>query len=136
MQMLQNFSLEERFDPIGHDEDLGSPVQRAAPSSLPLATTLRTVASALRDGLLAARQYEHLRSSGVAHDLALRMAIGGRHASSDVRPTARRHRSGPLARHPHSEEAAALRRQDVFPEQVAQSRSSARIANLAYAHGA
>jgi hypothetical protein len=121
--MLPNFSLEERFDPIGHDEDLVSPVQRVPPSLWPLATTLRTVASALRDGLLAVRQYEHLRSRGVAHDLALRMAIGVRHASSDVRPTARRHRSGPLACRPDSGE-------------VAQSRSSARIANLAYAHGA
>jgi hypothetical protein len=134
--MLRNFSLEERFDPIGQDEDSVSPVQRAAPSSWPLATTLRTVASALRDGLLAARQYEHLRSRGVAHDLALSMTIGARCASSDTRPAARRHLPDPLARRPHSGEAAALRRQDAFPEQVARSRSSARIANLAYAHGA
>ena len=134
--MLRNFSLEERFDPSGPDEDLVSPVQRVPPSFWPLATVLRTVASALRDGLLAARQYEHLRSRGLAHDLALRMAIGVRHARSDIRPTARRHRSGPLACRPHSGEAAALRRQDLFPEQVAPSRSSARIANLAYAHGA
>jgi hypothetical protein len=104
--MLRNFSLDE---PIRQDENLVIPVQRAAPSSRSLAAALRTVASALRDGLLAARQYEHLRSSGVAHDLALRMAIGVGHASSDIRPTARRPLAGPLARRPHSGEAAARR---------------------------
>ena len=97
--MLLTFSLEERLDPIGQDEDPVGPVPRAPPS-WPLATTLRTVASALRDGLLALRRYEHLRSRGVADDLALRMAIGVPHASSDIRPAARRHVSGSHARRP------------------------------------
>lgn len=133
--MLLTFSLEERLDPIGQDEDPVGPVPRAPPS-WPLATTLRTVASALRDGLLALRRYEHLRSRGVADDLALRMAIGVPHASSDIRPAARRHVSGSHARRPHGGDAAALHRQGAFTEQVVQSRSSARIAALAYAHGA
>src|SRR5262245_3626611 len=134
--MLRNFSLEERFDPIDQDEDLIGPVGPAAPSSWPLATTLRAVASALRDSLLAVRRYEHLRSRGVAHDPALRMAIGVRQASSGIRPTARCHLSGPLARRARRGKAAALHRQEVFPEQVARSRGSVGIANLAYAHGA
>ena len=124
--MLRNFSLEERFDPIDQDEDLIGSVEPAAPSSWPLATTLWAVASALRDSLLAARRYEHLRLRGIDHDLALRMAIGVRHASSDIRPTARCQLSGPLAR----------RRQEVFPEQAARSRGLARRARLAYVHGA
>jgi hypothetical protein len=135
--MLRNSSLEARFDTVEPDNiPVSLPFQRADPSFWPLATTLRTFGSALRDGLLAARQYEHLKSRGIAHDLALRMAVGVRGASSDIRPGARRHRPGPLARRPHRGEATALRRPDVFPEQVAQSRCSARIANLAYAHGA
>jgi hypothetical protein len=137
MQMLRNSSVEERFDTIEPEKVPASlPVQRAAPLSWPLATMLRTVAFALRDGLSAARQYEHLRSRGIAHDLALRMAMGVRRASSDIRPAARHHLSGPLARRPRRGEAVKLCREEVCPEQIAQSRGSARIANLSYAHGA
>ena len=134
--MLLTFSLEERLDPIGQDEDPVGPVPRAAPSSWPLATTLRTVASALREGLLALRRYEHLRSRGVADDLALRMAIGVPHASSDIRPAARRPRVWAARASPTWGDGAALHRQVALPEQVAQPGSSARVADLAYAHGA
>jgi hypothetical protein len=42
----------------------------------PIATTLRAIGSALREGLAAARQYEQLRSSGVPHERAVREALG------------------------------------------------------------
>jgi hypothetical protein len=42
-----------------------------------LATTaLGTFWDSLREGLAACRQYEHLRSSGVSHDTAIREALG------------------------------------------------------------
>ena len=41
-----------------------------------IATTLRAIADAWREGLAACRQYEELRSSGVAHDRAVREALG------------------------------------------------------------
>ena len=40
------------------------------------ATTLRAIADAWCEGLAACRQYEELRSSGVAHDRAVREALG------------------------------------------------------------
>jgi hypothetical protein len=137
MQMLRNSSFEEHFDTVELEKvPVSLPVQRTAPPSWPLTTMLRTVVYALRDGVSAARRYEHLRSRGIAHDLALRMAIDVRRASSDIRPAARRHLSGPLARSPRKGEAVKLCREEVCPAQIAQSRGSARIANLAYAHGA
>ena len=42
----------------------------------PIATTLRAIADAWREGLAACRQYEELRSSGVPHDRAVREALG------------------------------------------------------------
>ena len=54
-----------------------------APSSWSIVTALRIMVAplvilcdALRDGLAARRQYEHLRSSGIPHDTALREALG------------------------------------------------------------
>jgi hypothetical protein len=45
-------------------------------SSWHLASTLRNVRDALQEGFAAHRQYEHLRSRGIAHDTALRHAFG------------------------------------------------------------
>ena len=46
-------------------------------ASTRLATTaLGTFWDSLREGLAACRQYEHLRSSGVRHDTAIREALG------------------------------------------------------------
>ena len=42
----------------------------------PIATRLRAIADAWREGLAACRQYEELRSSGVPHERALRKALG------------------------------------------------------------
>jgi hypothetical protein len=45
-------------------------------SPRPLATTLLSVLDALWGGFAAHREYEHLRSRGIAHDTALRHAFG------------------------------------------------------------
>ena len=42
----------------------------------PIATRLRAIADAWREGLAACRQYDELRSSGVPHERALREALG------------------------------------------------------------
>ena len=48
---------------------------RYSPSVWPSLTTLRTMCEALREGLAVHRQYEVLRSNGLAHDAALRQAL-------------------------------------------------------------
>ena len=45
-------------------------------SATMLATTLRNVRDALREGLAAQREYEHLRSRGTPHDAAIKHAFG------------------------------------------------------------
>ena len=40
------------------------------------AATLRNIRDALREGLAAHREYEHLRSRGTPHDAALKHAFG------------------------------------------------------------
>ena len=54
----------------------------------PIATTLRAIADAWREGLAACRQYEELRSSGVSHDRAVREALGLGLISSEAPPQA------------------------------------------------
>ena len=49
---------------------------RGRATAPPIATTLRAIADAWREGLAACRQYEELRSSGVPHDRAVREALG------------------------------------------------------------
>ena len=49
---------------------------RGSGTAPPIATTLRAIADAWREGLAACRQYEELRSSGVPHDRAVREALG------------------------------------------------------------
>ena len=50
--------------------------QPDAASSWLATTHLGTFWESLREGLAACRQYEHLRSSGVPHDTAIREALG------------------------------------------------------------
>jgi hypothetical protein len=50
--------------------------QPDAASSRPATTPLGMFWDSLREGLAACRQYEHLRSSGVPHDTAIREALG------------------------------------------------------------
>jgi hypothetical protein len=47
-----------------------------AASSRPTAPALGMFWDSLREGLAACRQYEHLRSSGIPHDTAIREALG------------------------------------------------------------
>ena len=54
----------------------------------PIATTLRAMADAWREGLIACRQYEKLRSSGVPHDRAVKEALGLGLISSEAPPQA------------------------------------------------
>jgi hypothetical protein len=56
----------------------------------PIATTLRAMADAWREGLIACRQYEKLRSSGIPHDRAVREALGLGLIPSEVPPRAAR----------------------------------------------
>jgi uncharacterized protein YjiS (DUF1127 family) len=51
-------------------------LQPSATWSSPIASTLRTIWEALRDGIAAHRQYEHLRSTGTPHGTAIRQALG------------------------------------------------------------
>jgi hypothetical protein len=47
-----------------------------APASRPLAKTLRALRESWGEALAAHRRYEHLTSQGVAHDPALKEALG------------------------------------------------------------
>jgi hypothetical protein len=67
--------------------DSGSAVHHAAPTA-PLyrfADALRTWRDALREAVGAHRRYEHLKSRGVAHDTALRQALGIPAVNSETR---------------------------------------------------
>lgn len=52
------------------------PAKPLAASLLPAMSSLRAMWSAMREGLTACRDYEHLRSQGIAHDTAIRQALG------------------------------------------------------------
>ena len=41
-----------------------------------ITTRLRSIRGLLHESLAACRQYEHLRSSGIPHDIAVRKALG------------------------------------------------------------
>lgn len=73
--MIRTLDVTTRLDDFRRETSLAAqPVrQRTAP---PIATTLRAIADAWREGLAACRQYEELRSSGVPHDRAVREALG------------------------------------------------------------
>jgi hypothetical protein len=45
-------------------------------SAWPMVATLAAMGEALREGLAACREYEELRSRGMPHDTALRVALG------------------------------------------------------------
>ena len=73
--MIRTLDVTTRYDDIRRETGLAARPARqgAAPS---IATTLRAIADAWREGLAACRQYEALRSSGVPHDRAVREALG------------------------------------------------------------
>ena len=66
-------TLDNTFDEIRR-KTAARPARQGTAS--PIATTLRAIAGAWREGLAACRQYEELRSSGVPHDRAVREALG------------------------------------------------------------
>ncbi len=64
------------FDEIRQATKLtGRSAQPTAASGWPT-PTLRMICDALREGLAASRRYEDLRSRGIAHDQAVREALG------------------------------------------------------------
>jgi hypothetical protein len=90
--MLRNFHYAPGFKDCHRD---ASPARRSTPpaaAAWPIAATLRAIGEAWREGLAAHRAYELLRSRGMAHDPALREALGiGR-----VPPQALRNAAKPL----------------------------------------
>jgi hypothetical protein len=66
-------TLDNTFDEIRR-KTAARPARQGTAS--PIATTLRAIAGAWREGLAACRQYEALRSSGIPHDRAVKEALG------------------------------------------------------------
>jgi hypothetical protein len=60
-------------------EPVARPVRPASHRSTSAMDMLRIVLGTLREALAALRQYEHLRSRRVRHDLAIRQAFGMPH---------------------------------------------------------
>jgi hypothetical protein len=78
--MLQSFCHAPGFDETHRALDLaGWTPESTGSSSSPIPTKLRTIRDALREGIAAHREYEHLRWEGVPHDTAIRQALGISH---------------------------------------------------------
>jgi len=78
--MLRSFCRAPGFDETHQALDFAdrsSPPTSFSRSSI--ATGLRIIWDALRDGIAAHRQYEHLRSMRVPHDTAIKQALGISH---------------------------------------------------------
>jgi hypothetical protein len=73
--MIRTLDVTTRFDDFRRETRLEGRSARQA-TAPPIAATLRAIADAWCEGLAACRQYEELRSSGVAHDRAVREALG------------------------------------------------------------
>jgi hypothetical protein len=73
--MIRTLYDTSRFEDSGREPSRAGRPSRPA-TAPPIATTLRAIGGALREGLAAAREYERLRSSGVAHEHAVREALG------------------------------------------------------------
>jgi hypothetical protein len=85
--MIRTLDVTMRYDDVRRETGLAARTARqgTAPS---IATTLRDIADAWREGLAACRQYEALRSSGVPHDRAVKEALGLGVISSEAPPQA------------------------------------------------
>jgi hypothetical protein len=80
-----------RYAPsLHHSRRLIGPTGRCWPrsTSSPTLAALGAIGGALREGLAASRQYEHLRSRGISHDTAIREALGLGHSREERRKTA------------------------------------------------
>jgi hypothetical protein len=98
--MLQTFCHAPGFDETHQVPDrAGWSLQPSVSSSSPIATKLRTVWDALREGIAAHRQYEHLRSMRVPHDTAIKQALGISHPGAQTKrsPGCRAHKNGSSA---------------------------------------
>ena len=73
--MIRTLDVTTRLDDFRRETGLAARPARQG-TAPPIATTLRAIADAWREGLAACRQYEELRSSGVPHDRAVREALG------------------------------------------------------------
>jgi hypothetical protein len=73
--MIRTLDVTTRLADIRRETGLAARPARWG-TAPPIATTLRAIADAWCEGLAACRQYEELRSSGVAHDRAVREALG------------------------------------------------------------
>jgi hypothetical protein len=63
--MLRNYETHQETSPA-----------RPTAATWQITTRLRNIRGTLRESLAAYRQYEHLRSSGIPHDMAVREALG------------------------------------------------------------
>ncbi len=74
--MLRNCHYAPGFESSHREASPAHRSTRPAAAASSIATALRAIVEAWREGLAAHRAYEHLRSRGMAHDTALRKALG------------------------------------------------------------
>jgi len=78
--MIQSSCRAASFDKTYQVLDVsGRSARPAGFSPWSIATKLRTIWDALREGIAAHRQYEHLRWMRVPHDAAIKQALGISH---------------------------------------------------------
>ncbi len=137
--MIRNSCHTPSCDESHQEPDLACrPAQRTTSSPWPVATTLRSIRDALREGLAAHRHYEHLKSRGVSHDTALREALGICIPASELRTATSRDAAEYRSLSPRGtdqSDEAFMRCEEGFAGTVNPAprlRASARIANLAY----
>jgi hypothetical protein len=88
--MLLSFRHAPGFDETHHALDLaGWSSQPTSFSSSPIATKLRAIWDALREGIAAHRHYEQLTSRGISHDTAIRQALRISHSGVKSAPCGR-----------------------------------------------
>ena len=88
--MLRNCHYAPGLENSQRDANPAHRSTRPAAAASSIAATLRAIGEAWREGLAAHREYEHLRSRGMAHDGALRDSLGmGRATSQALRNAAK-----------------------------------------------
>ena len=88
--MLRSFCHAPEFDETHHGLELaGWSSQPTGFSSPPIASKLRAIWDALREGIAARRQYEQLTSRGIPHDTAIIQALRISHPGVKSAPCGR-----------------------------------------------
>ena len=88
--MLRNSCYAPGYDETHHALDLAGWSSRPTGfSSSPIASKLRAIWDALREGIAAHRQYEQLTSRGIPHDTAIRQAFRISHPGVKSAPCGR-----------------------------------------------